>query len=192
MLSKIQAYHVRCGVLTEWIHARRVDGCEAPTSADVLNCPQLRALLDGSRPWRGGHPYAQLEQMQDVSLDEKAVQFVVEKTAEWVEIRAANTFQSICAADPSHSDLLRRLLTGKEALPSPPPKFYSQPRYDVAEGEPVQVSVEHRKAASGKTILVIADCYDFEWENEDAGILRFVPTGHRYRLDGKTLQRIMT
>jgi hypothetical protein len=37
--------------------------------------------------------------------------------------------------DPSHSALLRRLVSGKDVLPFPPPKRFSYQAYDLAEGK---------------------------------------------------------
>ena len=86
-------------------------------------------------PIKGGNAMDEIPNQQ-------LINFVLECVKEWVRVRAMETKDaptmeewSQFRADMDHSSLLRRLLSGKKALPEPPPLRHSYPDYNSVEGE---------------------------------------------------------
>lgn len=58
--------------------------------------------------------------------------------AQWIDLATAANLKrgmmgGVTSADAEHSALLERLLSGREALPQPPPRRYSYPWYDLID-----------------------------------------------------------
>jgi hypothetical protein len=52
----------------------------------------------------------------------------------WIDVRTRHGYASpLTPAEAGHSALLRRLLSGKEPLPAPPPRAFSYPNYGLIE-----------------------------------------------------------
>lgn len=51
----------------------------------------------------------------------------------WLELRQTDWPGAPTRADAEHSALLTRLLSGKKALPKPPPLAFAYPWYDIVE-----------------------------------------------------------
>lgn len=121
------------------------------------------------------------------NLTEEQLWFVRHAIAEWLRICEQHSYV-VRPPDASHSALLGRLLSGKAALPEPPPRRFSYPDYDLAEGKPVQVIDVHEALSMFPGRVSIDQCPD--WERVSSAVMRHVPTGHLYSLTGATLQRI--
>jgi hypothetical protein len=69
-------------------------------------------------------------------------------------------------ADISHSSLLNRLLSGKQALSKPPPRRWSYPDYNLAEGKEVEIG----ELNITNEYIVIDQCSDWQIELNPANI----------------------
>jgi hypothetical protein len=128
-------------------------------------------------------------QEESPQLTDRQINFAVRCASQWIEIYRHKQDHGPTAADADHSSLLRRLLSGKPALPDPPPLRYSYPDYGLAEGEPTEVREvwDRDPARDGDVIdecggVVIDQGGDWDWADKAAGMLVHRPTGHTYRL----------
>lgn len=122
------------------------------------------------------------------TLTEDQIDFTIHCMAEWMRIK--NNVKGLCqsSADVEHSALLRRLLHGKQALENPPPLRFSQPDYDLAEGEEVEV-LDLWTTADGCEVS-INQHQKWTWHNRNENILKYVPTGDLYQLRYEERQRV--
>jgi hypothetical protein len=72
-------------------------------------------------------------------LSEIQIDFAQSCASKWIRIYNKHLKRYPNEHDADHSSLLRRLLSGKEALDKPPPLRHSYPDYDLAEGEEVEI-----------------------------------------------------
>lgn len=88
--------------------------------------------------------------MPEVKLDEQQIRYAMTCVMQWIEIYQANMDKPSdrmlapntarpTPPDAIHSALLYRLLQGKKPFRNPPPKRFSYPSYEMAEGLPCQV-----------------------------------------------------
>ena len=112
--------------------------------------------------------------------------FAVRCMSEWIHL------SGICPtdADVSHSSLLRRLLSGKDALDKPPPKRFAYPDYELGEGKPVQVMDVDDTEFGGRKRVSIDQHSDWCWQDKENGLLEHLPDGDIYKLDGNILQKV--
>ena len=68
-------------------------------------------------------------------LSTKRVNWIIDMIGEWYAIREQSGLdRDPTRADVDHSALLWRLLSGEKALRYPPPRSFSYPNYEAAEG----------------------------------------------------------
>ncbi len=105
---------------------------------------------------------------------------------------AANIRGGFNSADISHSSLLWRLLTGEPPLEKVPPKSFSYPNYELAEGkEETILEIWKDKFSESNDIWYIDQSC---WYSEDGKIFKWPASGELYQLtdygDRKTLKKI--
>lgn len=114
------------------------------------------------------------------------VDFVVRCMSEWISLSG----NCPTDADVVHSSLLRRLLSGKEALDNAPPKRFAYPDYELGEGEPVKVMDVNDIEFGGRKRVSIDQYVEWCWQDKENGLLMHLPDGDIYRLDGNILQKV--
>lgn len=112
--------------------------------------------------------------------------FVVRCMSEWINLSG----NCPTDADVVHSSLLRRLLSGKDALDKPPPKRFAYPDYELGEGKPVQVMYVDDTERGGHKRVSIDQHSEWCWKDKENGLLTHLPDGDAYKLDGNTLQKV--
>jgi len=124
-----------------------------------------------------------------VQLNEEQIVFVRSCIMKWLTVKET-LGKKTYAADAIHSSLLTRLLEGKSLLPIPPPKRFSYPDYDLAEGKTVSI-MEIWEDKEG--VVVIDQEPAWKWVNKDNGVLMHEPTGDHYMFDIKdrTIKRLL-
>lgn len=95
------------------------------------------------------------------------IDFAIDCYKKYYRIREDNGYNSPRDVDIDHSSLLRRLLSGKEPLPKPPPKRYSYPSYDLGEGKPVKIS----ELWEYEDMVVIDQSKEWKWVDKVQGVL---------------------
>lgn len=113
-------------------------------------------------------------------LDAFDIRFALSKMAEWLRIKNDNQG----AADVDHSGLLYRLLSGKPALPKPPPTVMSQPCYPLGEGKKVPFEFP---TINGR-VDISAWSHVWKWESQEKNLVRFIAADEVYQItveDGK-------
>lgn len=114
-------------------------------------------------------------------LTGEQIEFAIKQMTTWIEIKL-DQGQKVGVADPSHSALLFRLLSGKKPLPKPPPRSFSRPNYELAEGEPVKIELcEHDDG-----VVVVDQDGGWEWQDKVRGRLVYQKTGDVYKYDPET------
>jgi len=97
----------------------------------------------------------------------------------WLDI-GGNTRSS---ADADHSALLYRLLSGKNALPKPPPLRMSSPWYELAEGQKIELDPKWDNVVEvNGTIVSVGNSGPFEWHDKQKRILVHRKSGDLFRL----------
>jgi len=120
-----------------------------------------------------------------VARTNEEIHKIVSLVARWVKFRDGN----VTLADVHHSALLYRLLSDKEPLTDPPPKAYSQPWYELAEGK--KCSVFDIGAGWPDGNVSVAHDSRWRWESSDKKILIFNPTGDKYEWTPNTDSSIL-
>ncbi len=89
-------------------------------------------------------------------------------------------------ADVEHSCLIVRLLHGKEPLSQPPPKSFSSPDYDLAEGKAVEIlgfsDDDVLTKRRGKNAISINQHGGWEWHDREKLIIRHIERDELYQL----------
>ncbi len=75
------------------------------------------------------------------------IEWVCDRVGLWIGLYAENKGRTPTRVDVDHSSLLRRLLSGKDALPDPPPTVHSYPAYP--EDAPVEASTTGKETDDG-------------------------------------------
>ncbi|KKN26712.1 hypothetical protein LCGC14_0871930 [marine sediment metagenome] len=118
------------------------------------------------------------------NLTDEQVEFALVCMSDWLRLK--NEFEnaqlSVSDADVDHSSLLRRLLSGKPALPNPPPKCHSCPCYALAEGKPVEVMEVYDNPVIAPGRVSIEQNSQWEWHDKEKQILKHIPSGDLYTL----------
>ena len=127
------------------------------------------------------------EEYQEASrLTQGQADFAVRCMSEWISLSG----NCPTSADVDHSSLLRRLLSGKEALDNAPPKRFAYPDYELGEGKPVKV-MDVGDIEFGERKRVCIDQYSgWCWHDKENGLLMHLPDSSIYRLDGNILQKV--
>jgi len=126
------------------------------------------------------------------ALTQEQIDFAVRCMARYINVREDHGHGLPNSADVDHSSLLRRLLSGKQPLEQPPPKRYSYPDYDLAEGKEGEIRElwerddDHPLMREDGGHVVIDQHPYWEWEDREKKILRYVPTGDLYQYMEKT------
>lgn len=107
----------------------------------------------------------------------------------WIQIRAENghpipNFLPAMEGDIFHSHLLRRMLSGKEPLDSPPPESFGQPWYELVEmGEGIATEVKPWEWAPEQKISVNQGIWTIiEKKSDDEYIVNYRLNPSSYRL----------
>lgn len=95
-------------------------------------------------------------------------------------------------ADVDHSALLKRMLDGKDPLPTAPPLMNSYPCYTLGEGLPYLIyDVWECDVPTLGPRVIIEGHHDWVRVDSDSlELLKHVPTGDLYSLKDKILQKV--
>ncbi len=108
---------------------------------------------------------------------------------------ASETRGGIGPADPIHSGLLLYLLRGNKPFEKPPPKSYSRPAYELAEGKRCLVGLYQRMFGLEKgdlPTIYIDQCGDWEWHDVDKFIIKHTISGDLYKFEEATAKEIVS
>lgn len=107
----------------------------------------------------------------------------------WIQIRAENghpipNFLPAMEGDIFHSHLLRRMLSGKEPLESPPPESFGQPWYELVEnGHGIASEVKPWEWAPDQKISVNQGIWTIiEKKSDDEYVVNYRLNPASYRL----------
>lgn len=113
-------------------------------------------------------------------LTEEQIYFVMKQMERWICIRERDENlrdKPVTFADPTHSGLLFRLLSGKDPLPFPPPCNGSRPDYDLATGAKIKVN----SFSDGDYGLHINSDY-YEWVDRPHDLCRHPKSGMLFKI----------
>jgi hypothetical protein len=83
------------------------------------------------------------------------------------------------------------MLSGKKPLEHAPPKKFSYPWYELADGEKIKINSSFEKVVEKDDGEVsVAGGGPFKWHSKEEGILVYPPSGERFLLKGGYIQKI--
>lgn len=112
------------------------------------------------------------------NLDAYQIAFVQRCVRDWMDICEENK-RGYGPPDVSHSALLHRLLSGKKALPVPPPKSFSYPNYSLGEGLKTEIhDIVEMDMFDPPT--VIEQHRGWKWLDKEKGLLLHIESNEVY------------
>jgi hypothetical protein len=128
-----------------------------------------------------------------IGLTDSQANFAIKQICRWMNTCEDNERHVISSADVSHSSLLYRLLKGLPLLEKAPPKRFSYPCYELAEGKEVAISEVHENSGAvwadfdNVVVVVVDQGAEYMWHNKEKQVLRHVPTGDLYQLSEREI-----
>lgn len=122
-----------------------------------------------------------------IGLTDSQANFAIKQICRWMNTCEDNERHVASSADVSHSSLLYRLLKGLPLLEKAPPKRFSYPCYELAEGKEVAISEVRENSGArwadfDNIVVVVDQGAEYMWHDKDRQILQHVPTGDLYQL----------
>ena len=117
------------------------------------------------------------------SLNKDQIEFACGVVANYLRV-CQNNGCDINGDMAENSSLLRRMLGGKQPLPSPPPKRFGIQAYELVEGSD-EIQIEQLEEY-GESVSV--DKHDgYEWKDKEAGLLVYRRLGTEYQVSRREI-----
>jgi len=104
---------------------------------------------------------------------------IIDLIAKWADVAGG----VVSVADIQHSALLYRLLSGKPLLPDPPPKAYSYPWYELAEGENCRAEQVHDIKLGDHSGVSVEQHLGWSWEDDTKSVLIYKGVRYKWKPD---------
>jgi len=101
-------------------------------------------------------------------LSAEQIEFACRMMRQWLEVCEENG-RSLNASSIDHSSLLRRLLSGKKALPYPPPMRFGYPAWELVEAEEIEI----QELIENEHGIQIDQHQGYSWINFDKKIIQY-------------------
>jgi len=113
-------------------------------------------------------------------LTPEQINFVIQKVGEWLRVGGTNRSD----VDASHSALLHRLLSGKNAFPKPPPCKMSYPWYELSEGKKIELDRDFDKITIVGDLVHVGNSGPFMYLDKQASpdLLVYPPSGEIFQI----------
>lgn len=114
-------------------------------------------------------------------LTPEQINFAVQKVVEWLKVGGSNRSD----VDASHSALLNRLLSGKEALPKAPPRRMSYPWYELSEGNKIELDPDFDKIKIVGNLVHVGNSGPFVYLKKQASLdflVFYPPSGEVFQI----------
>lgn len=112
-----------------------------------------------------------------LGLSVEQIEFACKQVRTWMEICESQE-RPVNAAAVDHSSLLRRLFSGKEALPEPPPLRFSYPAWELVEANEIEI----QEFVEDEHGIRIDQHRGYSWVDETQKILTYDRLGLFYQL----------
>ena len=109
-------------------------------------------------------------------LSAEQIEFACRMMRQWLEICEHND-RTLTAASIDHSSLLRRLLSGKGALTSPPPLRFGYPAWELVESEEIEI----QEIKDTETGIEIDQHHGYSWIDYDNKTIQYDRLGLAYQ-----------
>jgi hypothetical protein len=119
---------------------------------------------------------------KNTHLSIEQIEFACSSVKNWIEI-CLNNQKAISPESAENSALLRRLLSGKPALPQSPPKRFGNPAWELVEQQEVEIS-EFRETEG---VLKIDGHDGYFWIDKSSQTISYPRLNIAFKLVEKTI-----